>query len=149
MAAFSARNARISYEGTNLLGLKWSINVKVDEIDVSNFEGRGYVDYIGGLWEADVSFDAIVDNSRAGPGNFTQIWPGKLTLPVIFYFDAGTARHVTTAALVASATVPATRGFLFGSLLITSVSVEAEVRSFVRMSVTAKNAGLFSMPTTG
>lgn len=140
MPAFSARNARINYDGSNLLGLKWSINVKVDEIDVSNFEGLGYVDYIGGLWEADISFDAIHPGGAAV--SYTNLYPGAI-VPATFYLDSGSAIHVRTVAGIATAS---NRSFSFGNMLLTSVSIEAETRSFIRFSATAKNCGLFTWP---
>lgn len=146
MPAFSARNSRIRFEGVGILGLKWTVNTKVDEIDVSNFEGGGYADYIGGLWEADISFDAIVD-SAAIIGNFITIYAGKTTGVVDFYMDIGTA--VSPYAAVVTTQPATTRRLTFPSLLITSVSIDAEVRSFVRMSVSAKNKGSYSLPSGG
>lgn len=144
MPAFSARNARISLEGVNLLGLKWTVNAKVDEVDVSSFESYGYADYIGGLWEADISFDAI---HNGGVTALTNLYPGRITVsPSYFYLDAGTSLQVyNNAVTIASAANG--RRFIFASLLISSVSVDAEVRSFVRLSVTAKAKGPFTYPS--
>lgn len=148
MPAFSARNARIIFDGSALLGLKWTINAKVDEIDVSSFESEGYVDYIGGLWEADVSFDAI---HPGGPSAVTTLYPGRVSTGV-FYLDAGTAKAVYNNAVAdippgfTTSSAAQGRFFSFPYLLITSVSVDAEVRGFVRLSVTAKNKGKFTYP---
>lgn len=144
MAAFSARNARISFEDTWLLALKWTVNIKADELDVSNMESQGYADYIGGLWEADISFDAIVDSAVAS--NSFYIWPGKNTGTVTFYFDYSTNVPSITNnnAQVASAT---TKNIAFTSLFLSSVNIDAEVRGFLRMSVSAKNKGVFQMPS--
>ena len=142
MPAFSARNARIQIEGVNILGLKWTVNTKVDSIDVSNFEGQGYADFIGGLWEADISFDAI---HPGGVAAVTTIYPGYITTAASsFFLDAGTALRVDTGGAIASAA--AGRGFSFPSLLIESISVDAELRSFVRFSCTAKAKGPFLFP---
>ena len=140
MAAFSARNARVIYEGLALLALKWTVNVKADELDVSNMESQGYADFIGGLWEADISIDAIVDSANAA----FYIWPGKSTSTVTFYFDSGTARKITNNNQYDASTTAKT--IAFNSLFISSVNVDAEVRGFVRMSISAKNKGYFQMP---
>lgn len=141
MPAFSARNARIHFDGVYLLGLKWTVNAKVDELDVSNFEGEGYVDYIGGLWEADISFDAI---HHGGAVAATTLFPGRICSGT-FYLDAGTAKAVYNNAVTETSVAPG-RAFTFPSLLVTSVNVDAEVRGFVRLSVTAKNKGKFTYP---
>jgi hypothetical protein len=141
MAAFSARNARIIFDSVNLLGLTWTINAKVDEVDVSNFEGEGYADYIGGLWEADISFDAI---HYGGSVASTTLFPGRITSGY-FYLDAGTAKAVYNNA-VSEASAASGRYFYFSSLLVTSINVSAEIRSFVKLSVSAKNKGKFTYP---
>lgn len=143
MAAFSARNARIILNSTSFPGLKWTINTRVDEIDTSNFETRGYTDYTAGLWDADVSFD-LIHPGGASPV-LAGLYPGATVTDCRFYLDyaALPPLNVYTAASDGNAS---TRYFQFAYLLVTSMSIDAEVRSFVRVSVTAKNKGQFTFP---
>lgn len=129
MAFYSAKNARVSVGNTNLFAMKWSINTKVDELDVSNFEGQGYAQWIGGLLDADISVDCVWDANQNPTGNPPNLIPGQLVSTVKFYadwrglgpFGAGEA-------------------WTFPSLLITALNQETEVRSFIKYSWTAKNA---------
>ncbi len=165
MSAYSARNARVTVTSagavtTNLMATKWTVNMKVDELDVSNFEGFGYVDYIPGLWEADISFDAIwgsgaaavVPTASLGGTTALSAAAEQPLVPPIFYpgtytgirlfMDSGRATDPAGAAMASNDAT----AWSFPKCLICSASHDAEVRGFIKYSITAKNKGIFSLP---
>lgn len=146
--AFSAKNARILYStNTWLLATKWTINVKVDELDYSNFESQGYTVYTGGLWDADISFDAFVDGGGTDPfSTGAVLTPGNVVGPFKFYLANTTAAaSVGNNVVVPPTSLP--NFWSFPSLFIATVNMDTEVRGFVRYSVTAKpGAAGWTMP---
>lgn len=138
MPAVSTRNARVLVkELTNgiqsvILGTRWTVDVNADEIDVTNFESGGFVEYLASYLQAMISVDGfyepvgfpIATNGFAfcAPGNFVE-----LTL----YATRANAQDF----------------FHFPRAVVLTAHTEAAVRDAVRVSFTARNDGKFDYPS--
>ena len=134
-AGFSAKNARVNIGAKNLSATKWTVNVKTDELDISNFEtatpgSNLYADYTFGLQEAEVSVDAVWDGNNDPHSDPPNITAGGVLTNLKLYLDF----------------VNLTNFWLFPSFQIFTVSVDADVRGIVKYSFTGKNKGTFSYP---
>jgi hypothetical protein len=47
--AYSAKNAKVRIGATVVVAKQWDVEPQVDELDVTNFEGGGYHEVIGGI----------------------------------------------------------------------------------------------------
>lgn len=130
MAAISARKARVTIGGTNLLATKWTVEIKSDEIDVTNFESGGFADYMTTYVDAMVTVDAFYDPANNPHGDPPNILTGNILEDVELW---------TKTTIVAE-------NFSFPLLLVLSCTVDAAVRDAVRISFTGRNKGPFVYP---
>lgn len=128
MAAFSARLSRVDVDGVKILANRWTANVKTDELDVTTFESDRYGDFIPGIVEADVSVEGFFDSANNPHEDPPNIRAGAV-ITLTLYTDDVASDH-----------------FDFPFFLVTSCSVEAEVRGALRISFTGRNKGIFRMP---
>lgn len=130
MGAISTRNGRVMIGATSsttaVLAARWSVEFTSDEVDVTNFEGGGFAEWIPSHVDAKVSFDGFYDLS-ADP--FNSASPGLV---------AGT---IIACRLYMRRT--GNLNFYFPKLSLFNVNVEAGVRDAVRYSVMGKNLGQF------
>lgn len=131
MAAFSGKNALITVgssptgnPATVLLGTKWSITFKTDELDITTFETLGFGDWTNGLIDADISFDAFWDSANDPHASPPGLMPGRF-------------QYIRINVDVAQGGLGS---YVFTRALVCTVNVDAEVRGLVKFSVTAKNA---------
>lgn len=137
MAGFSAKNARVQINGTNFTANKWMVNIKTDELDITNFETTAanniYADYTSGVMEAEVSveliYDVLVDPFSGAP----SITPGTILTNLILFMDRINFAGVNGR-------------FLFPSFQVFNCSVDAETRGIVKYSFVGKNKGIFKVP---
>jgi hypothetical protein len=129
MAAFSAKNARVKINGTFYKAMKWAVKVKVDEVDISNFETGGYADYTSGLLEAEISVEGFYDSGNPPYPNLT---PGSILSNVLLYVDF--------------VNIPGSF-WSFPSVLVFDTDNDAEARGTVKFSFRGKNKGTFSFPS--
>ncbi len=61
MAFQSGKDGRVLVSGTGLPITQWSATLTCEKLDVTNAEGNGYAEFIGGILQGDVSFTALVD----------------------------------------------------------------------------------------
>ena len=132
MPAFSAKQARVQINGTNVLANKWSCKIKVDELDITNFETSGYADYIGGVIEAEVDCDIQWNSSAHPTSNPPNLVAGATITNLKLYLDLANLHGAF---------------FLFPSFLILDCSAEAEARGILRFTFRGKNKGTFSYPS--
>ncbi len=129
MSAKPGHLGRIRIGGTILRAHRWTVNDHVEDFDVSNFDQLGFGDYIPGLEDMDVSFEAYwdpVDNPFQLPLN---IVPGTVIGPVVFSIDR-----------VANVG----EDWSWKGLLVLSVNTEVGVRSATHYAVQAKYASATS-----
>jgi len=128
MAIISSKNARVRIDGTNFAATKWSVDVKADEIDITNFETGGFKDYLTSYVEAMISIDLFYDTT-SGPFDTNLLSVGSQPV-ILLYTQRDTAQEF----------------FSFPASIVLSANVSAEVRDAVRVSVTARNKGAFLYP---
>jgi hypothetical protein len=139
MAFYSAKNARVQINGSNLFAMRWTITAKTDDLDVTNFESGGFGIYFGGIMDADITFDAVWDSVQDPFANPPTIQPAAI---------------LGNGQTGAGATVKFFLDWInlgvfwsFSGILVTSVTQDTDVRGFIKFSVAAKNAtGAYTMP---
>ena len=57
----SAKNAKVRVNGSTLYAVKWDVDPTSDMLDISNFEGGGYRNFIEGLKQATVTVEGWWD----------------------------------------------------------------------------------------
>jgi hypothetical protein len=138
MAFYAAKNARVKLGAVNIYAMRWTINAKTDDLDVSNCEGGGFGTYIPGLIDADVTFDGIWDSVQDPFANPPNISPGA------FFGNGLTGANATCKFYLDYVNLASF--WSFSSLLITSVSQDTDVRGFLKFSCTSKGCGAYTMP---
>ncbi len=129
MAIFSGKNARVTVGVTDLCMVKWTINGKVDELDVTCFESGGYAEYQGGFQEADINFEGFWElDDHANPPN---IMPNTFNALTIFMDRINAGAGVS---------------FFTSDFFISTVTVDAEARGMVKITVSGKASGQFNYP---
>ncbi len=135
-APLSAKSAkvRIGAGPTTITAKKWTVAMKVDELDTSNFEGNGYTDRIAGLKDATITIEFDIDTDAAGTNpwdaagyNFT---PGTVLATVKLYLNDTTGPF-----------------WLFTSAIILDFNNPTDVKEALKGTVTMKNKGTITPPT--
>lgn len=65
MAFFAGKAAGVTIATTTRPMDTWSIDLKCEPVDTTNFGSGGYTENVAGLFSADVSFGGPYDNSEA------------------------------------------------------------------------------------
>lgn len=125
--AFSGKNARVRIGlATFLCGVKWTVNMRADELDTTCFENVGFGSVIAGVHEAEVTLEGIWENSiHANP---PDIMPGN-SLIVELFIDWQNLAGVK---------------YFFPDLLVLSVNVDTEVRGLIKYTLSGKTRGTWS-----
>lgn len=129
---FAAYNASVRINGNTLIAKKWEVNNKADKLDVSNFEGGGFKEYIGGMVDCDVSIE--FDWYGTAGGN---------------PFDAPLSILPSTALTNVRLYVNGTAGpfWSFPSFFVESVTNTADTKQQMTLRVTGSSTGTFTDPT--
>lgn len=136
MPAFSTRNARVevgtaSVPTQRIRATRWSVEIRSDEIDVTNFETGGFAEFLPGYVEATFSVDGFWER-----GGFPFQQGGILVA-------AGNLVEVT---LYAHRSTDNDDWFYFPQAFILSCAGESAVRDAARVSFTGRNFGEFQYP---
>ncbi len=133
----SAKNAVVRYTpagGTiyTLTAKKWAITPKVDALDITNFEGDGFADWIGGILEADVTIDFDWDSDADGnPFNDPpDLSPGAIDGQFQLFTNGLTSPF-----------------WQFPLTLVVDTPQTAEVRGVITGTLSFKSKGVFIAPS--
>jgi hypothetical protein len=132
MAAFtplSAKNAVVRFNTYILTAKLWTVTPKCDKLDVTNFEGAGFGQYITGILDADVSIDGDWDSANDPFSNPPAIVVGQIMSGVKLYTNG-----------LASAF------WSFPLLVITETPQKADVRGSISITITGSASGSFVYP---
>lgn len=123
----SAKNAVVRVNGSAVVSKRWVVTPKADALDVTNFEGGGYGDYIAGIVEADITIEFDFDSSNPQYSNPPNLAAGQ-TISNLLLYTNGTSSAKWT----------------FASALVTESPNEAAVRDALKGTATLKSKGSFS-----
>ena len=132
MAAFtplSAKFAQVRFNSVTVTAKKWTVTPTADALDITNFEGNGYADWIAGIYQADFTVEGDWDSANdqfATPPNFTI---GAVIVNVKLFTNS-----------LASAF------WNFPVALITETPMTAAVRESITFVMTCKAKGSFVYP---
>ncbi len=150
---YAAWNSRITIFGQSFAAYRWSVNMKSEDIDATNFEGGGFeewVSYVGGagvgnglnvnagalpadrtVVGCDVSAEAFWDAAKNPISSIgvLGILPGTRVSAVTFYVNFAISVY-----------------WFFPRVKISTVTVDAEVKGGVKFSFTGKSDGPFTVP---
>lgn len=131
MPAFSARCAYVFVNNSiNLLANRWTVNVRVDEIDATSFVDCGFVRFIPGPAMAEINVDGYYDSLANRP----------------VHEAASNLKAGTEVVLKLYQNTFASPFWDFPVALITSVQGEAEVKGIKKYNFSARNQGVFTYP---
>lgn len=125
----SAKNALVRIGTYVFTARKWTVNPKGDALDITNFEGGGFADWIGGIIEAEFTIEAQWDSASdpfAAAPNVTV----TTILSTIKLYTNGLASAFWS----------------FPSALVTDTPMTADVRQTEDISCTCKAKGTFVYP---
>lgn len=131
MAVYSGKFARIQIGGVNLTSTRWTVNCKVDALDITTQSDLGYGRYQGGVMDADISFEAFWDGTN-NPFNVPSLKPNS-TVAITIFVDRVNLPNA------------ATQTFIFPEVFVESVSTDAEVRGMVKYTVSGKCVDTYSI----
>lgn len=121
---------RVQAAGVNLKLQKWSVKDHSEDQDTTNFESGGYIEGIGGVTGADVSFSGDWDAGKNPYDNPPALIPGTVIANCYLYINKLETQY-----------------YLFGGLRIIDCTVETQVPGKATYSVNAKSDGTFTRPT--
>ncbi len=150
---YAAWNSRISINFVVFAAYRWSVNMKSEDIDATNFEGGGFEEWVTFVGQAgvglgldgvgsaapanrtvvgcDLSAEAFWDaanNPLSGAG-VLKLLPGTQIANVVFYVNNSQVKS-----------------WLFPFVKVSTATVDAEVKGGVKFSFTGKSDGRFSVP---
>ncbi len=137
MAFTHGYNSFIQINATTLCASKWSVNTKVDEIDVTNFCDPGYAAWIGGPGDADITIEGVL-GSLATEDPFAV-----LNFRALGDLKIGS---LATVGIFPDNGLNAAAAWLFPTALICSWNMEGAPRDAVRWTLTAKANGPWTEP---
>lgn len=118
MAFLSGKNGAISVAGVSKPLTSWSIDVKTENIDVTNFSSSGWQELLSGILSVDISAE--------GPYNGSS----------------GVTQGTAATFILATGTTGAFSGPSFEvNAVITSVKVNTSVKDVAKISYTASSTG--------
>lgn len=138
----TSRNSHVSVDGTLLLATKWTVEIRADEIDITNFESGGFTEQETGYIDATITFDAFWEcNLNIFEEDPPQIIPGTKH-NVKCYIRGTPARAV---AVPAAAVIP-DEHFTFTCAKCITCNVTSAVRDVARYDAVFRNNGEFTLP---
>ncbi len=140
---YAAYNAfvRLDAGGTPIVAHKWTVNVKTDDIDATNFEGAGYAEQITGMVSADVTIEFLYDSIRTPFGviEHSKLFPSMSALGVNGY-------NYNVVELFPNAIANNASSFTFPQLTLLDVNVDSSVHDAIKVTLTCKSDGVFTYP---
>jgi hypothetical protein len=116
MAFFAGKSGTITIGGTARPLTDWSIDVKTDSLDVTNFTSGGWQELLGGIYSIDIS--------ASGPYNGTSgVTQGTAVALVLDVDGAGAGPSFS------------------GNALVTSVKIDQSVKDVAKISYSASSSG--------
>ncbi len=130
---FSAKNAKVRVNSTVVTSKKWTVEIDGGDNDITNFEGGGFSDTIGGILSATitVSFDYDSSLNMFASGGLNLV-PGQKGTNLILYLND---------------TTNATACWTFPSFLVCPHTTDADVKANMAGTYKFKNKGSFTAPT--
>lgn len=134
MAFVSGQNGRVEVTpdggvASVLCAVRWSVNEKTDENDVSTFCGAGFTEMVPGLKEADISVEGIWGTAGEDPfDDPPNLHPGTLCAVVLKPDNSNDPNA----------------GWTFPTAYVITTSNDTEVRGTVRYTINFKSTGLYS-----
>lgn len=137
MAAFtplSAKNAkvRITVNSTTsfvFTAKRWTVSPRVDPLDITNFEGEGFADWLGGIKECEFTIEADYDSLNDPFQDPPDLVAGSIIGPVLLYTDDIPSDH-----------------WNFPNVLVVETPMTAAVRELIGITITCKAKGAFMEP---
>lgn len=128
---YSAKNAKVRFNGSTLYAKKWSVEMDGGNIDISNFEGAGYSDCIAGLADCTVTVDFDHDSTADMFNAPLYLSPGTVGTAARLYLSDTTSPY-----------------WSFPSFLVLPLTMGADSpKAAVTGSLKFKNKGTFSPPS--
>lgn len=133
-ATFSAKNAAVRIVTASLTVVitakKWTVNMKTDKLDTTNFEGGGYSENIPGIYSADFTIE-VDENTTNYLTGVSDVVPGL---------------HTYTTGLKLFMNGTSSPFWNFPSYLIESFAHNSDVRTTMGATITGCNHGQFYTP---
>lgn len=126
----SAKNAKVRFGATTLTAKKWTVTPKADKLDVTNFEGTGFYECIGGIKTADVTIEFDLDGA-ANNYDIASIQPGNNNTSVVKLYLNDTAGPY----------------WQFSNFFIETMPNAADVKTAQTGTLTGCGSGVFIYPT--
>jgi len=127
---FSAKNAKVRLNGNTFTAKSWTVEATADEIDVSNFEGNGFSDAIGGLKNATITVEYDFDGQSNPFDAPITLAPGQTGTNVRLYLNGTTGPY-----------------WSFPSVLVTATPNSANVKEALKGTIRMRNKGTYTAPT--
>jgi hypothetical protein len=137
MASFhplSAKNAKVrittpSSTSFVFTAKRWTVTPRVDPLDITNFEGEGFADWLGGIKECEFTIEADYDTANDPFFDPPDIVAGAIIGPVLLYTDDIPSDH-----------------WNFAKALVVETPMTAAVRELITITLTCKAKGTFTEP---
>lgn len=109
MAFKSGKNGKVRINSATLAVTNWRVEPRVDKLDTTNSESAGVGEYIGGVFDIDVT---LTFDYNYGGAPFGTLLPGTTVSTVVLYIDGtGGASWSMTSMFIERATMESpTRG---------------------------------------
>lgn len=132
MAAFtplSAKFAQVRFGSSVITAKKWTVTPTADMLDITNFEGNGFADWIAGIYQADFTVEGDWDSANDQFANPFSFVIGTIVTGVKLYTNT-----------IASAF------WSFPTAIISETPMTAAVRETITFVITMKAKGSFTYP---
>jgi hypothetical protein len=127
----SAKNAQVRIGSYVFTAKSWRVNPTSDALDITNYEGGGFADFISGIIQAEFTIEADWDSAADPFANPPNIVVGAV---------------LTNTALYTNLASPASAHWSFPSALVTETPFTAVIRETLFTTVTCKSKGIFQYP---
>ncbi len=154
---FSARNARVlignpflgaAGDPHELFASKWSLNVRIETIDTTNFTSNGYASYIPGVRYGDCSVEAFWDSVNMPTADPPCIYPGARPLVYLYLSKPPLGGDIGVPDCADTSQPDLAQYWYFFSTLITEVDCSADAHGMLRYDFKFRNDGPFEAPGT-
>lgn len=122
MAILNGYNGRVTFNGTVFHAVRWTANVRVAPVDVTNFVYFGSAAFAGSLKEGELSFDCVYDTVENPFAGSVDLSPGTFGSCVLTLDTTGGTSAAWT----------------FPSIVVLSVRHTHMIRDVSRFTATAR-----------
>ncbi len=130
MAFHAGYNAQVEIDSVVFCAIRWSVNESVEDLDTTNFCGDGFATRIRGIRQAEITIEMNWDETN----NFNMTPP-----------NAQVGEKVVIELYPDVDSNPADK-YDFGSVLVTGVNFDVDVRGLVKTTLTGMSDGSYSIP---